>query len=195
MVVSAIHNPSNKLLFYSSTHSRYPYLNFQNMDPNKPLRILLKFKVEDIAADPPTKRANILANAFLGRYFQREFHFDRDWMHVPCNIDSAKGSAYLFLDINANMGPSVTAVDVPLHCYMLKPKHNTQELVDHLAPNGQNETLYYPLPALCTVNSSLRTETSRKPTFSTLDIIAPCSRGEGRRLSKFEMLVICSCCL
>jgi len=48
------------------------------MDPDKSLRIVLKFKVENIPADPPTKRANILANAFLGRYFQREFHFDRD---------------------------------------------------------------------------------------------------------------------
>lgn len=99
------------------------------MDLEKPLRVALKFKVQDIPGDPPSRRANVVADAFLNEFFKRNFCFGNDWMHVPCNIDAIAGSTIFVLDINAKNNITVTADSVPLKCYLVKSDLN-QTLYD-----------------------------------------------------------------
>jgi hypothetical protein len=119
------------------------------MDPDKAIRIILKFKVQSIPGDPPSRRANILVNAFLDQHFQREFRFGHDWMHVPCNIDSPKGSAILIIDVNAKTNLAVTADNVRLCCYLAEPT-NTINLPGDQAPENPNKSLCGLLPMLRT---------------------------------------------
>ena len=118
------------------------------MDRNKPVRIVLKFKVQNIPGDPPSRRANVLVDAFTQQHFQREFRFGHDWMHVPCNIDFPRGSAILILDLNAKSGPTVNADNVPLRCSLAAPGPNTADVQDAQAPEKQKEILYILFPML-----------------------------------------------
>jgi hypothetical protein len=73
-------------------------------DAEASIRFYFKFRVEHIPGIPGSRSLTI-ANAFLQIYFHRDFTWDRDFVHTPCNIDADTGRAHMLLDFNVKNKP------------------------------------------------------------------------------------------
>lgn len=99
-------------------------MDSQPCDAQQPQRICFKFKVENIPGEP-TRRPITLVDASMLHFFQRSFSWDEDYMLAPSNIDHAKGSGFLVLDINKNYTPTPDVHNVPMSYYKVIPSEET----------------------------------------------------------------------
>lgn len=127
-VSQSLRSPNRPLhcaLLRISRFSTEMELNSQSdFDKGNASRFCFRFRVEQIPGEP-CARPLTLVNAFMERFFQREFSWKDDYIYTPSNIDHDKGKAYLILDVNKQCVPKPATEDVRICCYRVAVVDNT----------------------------------------------------------------------
>ncbi|KAL5333469.1 hypothetical protein BJX70DRAFT_380913 [Aspergillus crustosus] len=66
----------------------------------EPIRVFLRFKADDVPGNPQGRHMT-LSVRFFSEDLDRPFHDERDWIHVPANIDEQGAKCWMIMDLNA----------------------------------------------------------------------------------------------
>ncbi|KAK2050946.1 hypothetical protein LY76DRAFT_466314, partial [Colletotrichum caudatum] len=87
-----------------------------------PQRYCFRVRLEEIPG-VPLQRSITLVNDFISQNFQRNFTWDKDYVHTPHNIDG-NGKQWILLDVDTSTSPKPKYEDVMLHVYRVSVVRN-----------------------------------------------------------------------